>query len=193
MRLNAGVFQRATAGQQGAFDQRGDQRIKLATGHLPLPAADVHPRRLGIAEGDFRRDRRVKQLALQAVITAIAQASLLAQIIGQQMIEIVAAERGIAAGGQDFKHAAAQAQHGDIKSTAAEIVNRDDPFLTGVQAVGYRRRGRLVQQTQHVQARQTRRVFGSLPLSIIEVGRHGNHHAVELARQRLGGAFGQRF
>ena len=107
MRLNAGVFQRATAGQQSAFDQRRDQIVKLAAGDFPLPAADIHPRRLGIAEGDFRRDRRIEQLALQAVVAAIAQASLLAQIIGQQVVEIVAAERGIAAGSQDFKHAAA--------------------------------------------------------------------------------------
>jgi hypothetical protein len=44
-----------------------------------------------------------------------------------------------------------------------------------------------------VQARQTRRVFGSLTLSVIEIGGNGNHHAVELAGQRFGGPGGQRF
>jgi hypothetical protein len=44
-----------------------------------------------------------------------------------------------------------------------------------------------------VQARQTRRVFGALTLSVIEVGRNGDHHAVEFAGQRFGRAGGQRF
>jgi hypothetical protein len=92
LRLNASVFQRATAGQQGAFYQRGDQIVKLAAGDIALPAADLNVRRLGIA-GDFRRDGGIQQLTLQAVIAAVAEARLLAQIIRQQMIEIIAAER----------------------------------------------------------------------------------------------------
>ena len=44
-----------------------------------------------------------------------------------------------------------------------------------------------------MQARQTRRVFGSLALSVIEVSGNGNDHAVEFAGQRFGRPGGQRF
>lgn len=44
-----------------------------------------------------------------------------------------------------------------------------------------------------MQARQTRRVFGSLALSVIEVSGNGNDHAVEFAGQRFGRPDGQRF
>ena len=84
------------------------------------------------------------------------------------MVKIVAAERGVTAGRQHFKHAATQAQNRNIKSTAAEVVDRNYPFLTGIEAVSDRRSGRLVEQAQYVQARQTRRVFRPLTLSIVE-------------------------
>ncbi len=43
-----------------------------------------------------------------------------------------------------------------------------------------------------MQARQTRRVFGALTLGVIEIGRNGDHHAIQLAFQRRGRAGGQR-
>ncbi|GBE69703.1 hypothetical protein EKINANG_13530 [Enterobacter sp. KINAN-G] len=109
------------------------------------------------------------------------------------MVEVIAAQRGIPAGRQHFKYPAAQAQDRDIKCPAAEIVNRDHPFLTGIEAVGNRRRRRFVQQTQHVQARQTRGVFGALTLCIIKVGRNGDHHAVQIAAERGRSTLRQRF
>ena len=62
---------------------------------------------LGIAQGDFRRDGGIQQLTLQTVIAAVAEARLLAQVVSQQVIEIIAAESRVAAGGQHFKHPAA--------------------------------------------------------------------------------------
>ncbi|VGP14073.1 hypothetical protein SB00610_01124 [Klebsiella quasipneumoniae subsp. similipneumoniae] len=64
-------------------------------------------RHLGIAKGNFRRDGGIQQLTLQAVVATVAEACLLAQVVRQQMIEIIAAESGIAAGSQHFKHPAA--------------------------------------------------------------------------------------
>ena len=109
------------------------------------------------------------------------------------MVEVIAAQRGIPAGRQHFKHPAAQAQDRDIKGTAAEIVNRNHPFLTGVEAVGNRRRRRFVQQAQHVQACQTRGVFGALTLCIVKIGRNGDDYAVQIAAKRRRRARRQRF
>ena len=109
------------------------------------------------------------------------------------MVKIIAAERGITAGRQHFKHATAQAQNRNIKRTAAKIVDCDHAFLTGVQTIRDRRCGRFVQQTQYVQARQTRGVFGPLTLCIVKVSRNGDYHAVQFAGQRFGSPRGQRF
>ena len=109
------------------------------------------------------------------------------------MVKIVAAERGITAGRQHFKHAATQAQNRNIKSTAAKVIDRDHAFLTGIQAISDRRSGRFVQQTQYVQARQTRGVFRPLTLCIVKVSRNGDHYAIQFAGQRFGCPRGQRF
>ncbi|MNS28348.1 NAD-specific glutamate dehydrogenase [compost metagenome] len=109
------------------------------------------------------------------------------------MVEVVAAEGRIAAGRQHFKHTTAEAQNGDIKGAATEIVNGNHPFLTGVEAVGNRRSGRFVEQAQNVQARQTCSVFGTLTLGIVEVSRNRDHHAVQLAFKRCRRTRRQRF
>ena len=49
----------------------------------------------------------VSQFTLQARIAAIADARLLANVIRQQMVEVIAAQRGIPAGRQHFKYATA--------------------------------------------------------------------------------------
>ena len=86
-----------------------------------------------------------------------------------------------------------QTQDGDIEGAAPQIVNRDHPFLTGVKAIGDRGRGRLVEQTQYVQTGQTGRILGALTLGIIEIGGHGNDHAIEIAPECLGATLGQLF
>ena len=44
-----------------------------------------------------------------------------------------------------------------------------------------------------MQPRQTRRVFGPLTLSVVEISGNGDHHAVEFASQRFGCPGSQRF
>ncbi|MNT59262.1 NAD-specific glutamate dehydrogenase [compost metagenome] len=112
------------------------------------------------------------------MIATVGHAGLFPQPIGQQVVKVVAAQRGIAAGGQHFEHAAAQPQNGNIKGAAAQIVNRDDAFLPGIQAIGNRCRRRFVQQAQHVQPGHTRSVLGALALCIVKICGNGDHHAV---------------
>ena len=83
-------------------------------------------------------------------------------------------------------------QDRDVEGAAAEIVDRVDAFGRVVEAVGDRGRGRLVQQPQHLQAGEPRRVLGRLALRVVEVGRHGDHRAVQGAAERRLGALAQR-
>jgi len=140
---------------------------------------------LGIA-GDLQ------QLALLAGRQILGNPGLPENPVSHGVIEIVTAQGGIAACGQHLEHTLGQTQNGDIEGSAAEIVDRDDTLGLTVQTVGDRRCGRLIEQAQHIQAGQPRRILGRLTLGIIEVGRHGDHRPDQLATQRRLGALAQR-
>ena len=101
------------------------------------------------------------------------------------MIEVIAAKRRIAIGGQHFEHALGQAQDRDVERSAAKVVYRVDTFGGIVEAVGDRRRGRLVQQPQDRQAGKLRGILGGLALRVVEIGRHGHHRAVDGPAERV--------
>ena len=60
-----------------------------------------------------------------------------------------------------------------------------------VQAIGDGRRGGLVDQAQHIQARHLRSVFGGLALGVVKIGWHGNHHAIQVVVESVFGAVTQ--
>ncbi len=109
----------------------------------------------------------------------------------QAMVEVVAAQGRIAAGGQHFEHALGQLQDGDIEGAAAEVVHGIHALRIMVEAVGDRRRGRLVQQAQHVDAGQLGRILGGLALGVVEVRRHRDHRADQLVAQGVFGLLAQ--
>jgi hypothetical protein len=120
------------------------------------------------------------------------QLFFLMDVAEQAVVEVVAAQRGIAAGGQHFKHALAQLQDRDIEGAAAQIVDGVDAFRAVIQAVGDGGRRRLAQQAQHVQAGQLGRILGGLALGVVEVGRHGDDRAHQIVAQRIFRALAQR-
>jgi hypothetical protein len=73
--------------------------------------------------------------------------------VDDALVEVVAAEVGVAVGGLHLEDAVADLEHGDVEGAAAEVVDRDRsrPVLL-VEAVGERGRGRLVDDAQHLEA-----------------------------------------
>ena len=110
----------------------------------------------------------------------------------QAVVEIVAAEGRIAAGGQYFEHAFRELQDRDVEGAAAQVVHGVDAFGAVIEAVGDRGGGRLAQQAQHVQAGQLGRVLGGLALGVVEVGGHGDDRADQFVAERVFGALAQR-
>jgi hypothetical protein len=110
----------------------------------------------------------------------------------QRVVEIVSAQGSVAARGHHLEDAARQAQQGDVEGAAAEVVHRVETFAALLQAVRHRSSRGLVEQAQHVQARQLGRVLGGLTLRVVEVGRHGDDGAVQFVVEGVLCALAQR-
>ncbi len=108
------------------------------------------------------------------------------------MIEIVAAQCRIAAGRHHLEDTFRQAQDGNVEGAATQVEHGVDAFRRIVQTVGDGGGRRFVEQAQHIEAGQPRRILGGLALGIVEIGRHGDHGAGQFAAQRGLGPVAQR-
>ncbi len=99
------------------------------------------------------------------------------QPVHQPLVDVVAAQVRIPVGQLHLHHAVTHLQNRYVERAAAEIVDRDPLFLLLVQPVGQRRRGRLVDDPHHLQARHVPRVLRRLALGVVEIRRHGDHGA----------------
>ena len=82
----------------------------------------------------------------------------------------------VARGRLDLEHAVADLEHRHVERAAAEV--EDEDRLVGVflvEPVRERGRGRLVDDAQHVEARDAAGVLGRLALVVVEVRGHGDH------------------
>ena len=70
---------------------------------------------------------------------------LLRHALGDQKVDVVAAERGVAARREDFVDVARQVEERDVERAAAEVVDRDALALSRRLPVRERRGRRLVQ------------------------------------------------
>ena len=102
-------------------------------------------------------------------------------------VQVVTAQRRIAAGGEHLEDAAPQTQNGNVEGPATQIIDRMDPFGGLVEPIGHGRRGGLVEQTEHLEPGQARRVFGRLALRLVEIGGNRDHETGKFpAQRRLG-------
>ena len=80
---------------------------------------------------------------------------------------------------EDLEHALFNPEDRDVEGAAAEVVDGNQPIVTLVETVGERGRGRLVDDAQHVEARDAAGVARRGPLRVVEVGRHGDDGAID--------------
>ena len=78
--------------------------------------------------------------------------------------EILAAQVRVAVGRFHFKHAVAQLQNGNVECSSAQVEHGDFFVFLFIQTVGERRRRRLVDNAQNIEACNATRVFGGLTL-----------------------------
>ena len=123
-----------------------------------------------------------------AQVDALLLLELVGEIVDDLLVEVLAAEEGVAVGRLDLEHAVADLEDRDVEGAAAEVVDRDRAGALLLHAVGERRRGRLVDDAQHFEPGDAAGVLGRLALRVVEIGRDGDDRLVDrLAEIGLGG------
>jgi hypothetical protein len=108
--------------------------------------------------------------------------------VDDEVVDVVAAEVRVAVGRDDLHDVVADLEDRDVERAAAEVVDGDDLVLLLVEAVGERRRGRLVDDALDVEAGDAAGVLGGLALGVVEVRGHGDDRLGHLlAEVVLGG------
>ena len=101
------------------------------------------------------------------------------------LVEVVAAEHGVAVGGENFENAVLDLEYGNVEGAAAQVVDEDFlPLVFAlVKPVGERRGGRLVDYPHHFKPGYLARVLGRLPLAVGEIGGDGYDRLCHLFSQ----------
>ncbi len=97
-----------------------------------------------------------------------------AEIVDEAHVEVFAAQEGVAVGRLHLEHAVADLEDRYVEGAAAEVIDRDQPALLLVEAVGERSRGRLVDDAQHFEAGDLAGILGGLALGVVEIGGNGD-------------------
>ena len=99
---------------------------------------------------------------------------LLDQPVDDALVEVLAAQEGVAAGGPHLEEALRHLQDRDVEGAAAEVVDGHELALGVLQAVGEGGRRGLVEDARDLEARDEAGVLGGLALGVVEVGGDGD-------------------
>ena len=85
----------------------------------------------------------------------------------------------IPARGEHFKDSFIQLEDGNVERSSPKVIDRDRALISLIQAVSERGRGRFIDNAENIQPCDAACVLCGLPLSIVEVGRHGNYGVLD--------------
>ncbi len=125
-----------------------------------------------------------------AEVDAFGALEFVGQEIDEDLVEVVAAEVGVAVDAEDFEDAVADIEDGDVEGSAAEVEDADFFVLLFIQAISERRGGGLGENAEDFQPGDFTGVLGGLALGVVEIGRDGDDRFGDfLAQIILGGLF----
>ena len=148
----AGVLEGSHHRARGLVDQVADQVLQLGSTERDHEVLGTGRVGRDVGQIDLRRHRRAELdlgllggllEALECLLVLGQVHALVALELGQQplddaLVEVVAAQVGVAVGGLDLEHAVAQLEDRDVECAAAQVVDRDLLVVGAIQAVGQR-------------------------------------------------------
>ena len=184
------VRQRLPHRSHGAVHDRANQPVvfrarDFAEIYAAIGQREFHGCLVGLGKLVLGGDQRLAQFLhgfrMRGKVHSL-RANFLARHALQRVVNIVAAQMRVAVGRKHLINIALgggnQLENRNVKRAAAKIVHGDAAALFLVQAVGQRRRGRLIHQAQDFEPRQPPGIARGLALRVIEISRHGDHGAV---------------
>ncbi|EHK67902.1 putative NAD-specific glutamate dehydrogenase [Achromobacter arsenitoxydans SY8] len=192
--LHAGVLDGDAAGFDRAFDQFLDQRFQLGARDLQVQVLRTRGVRRDVRQVDFgllgrgQLDLGLFGGFLQALqgqhvlgqINALFLLELGDDVVDDALVEVFAAQEGVAVGRQHFELLFAvnvgDFDDGHVERAAAQVIDGDLAVaLFGlVQAERQRRSGGFVDDALDFQTGDTAGVLGGLALAVVEVRGHGD-------------------
>src|SRR5258708_4928229 len=190
--LKLRVRKRLLDGPHGAVNHGANEGIDCAAREFVNEQFAVRQReakRGGLQFGklmlyfDQRFAKLLGQFAMRRKIELVVLENLFVDESLQQIIDVVAAEVRVAIGGKNLEDIALgrgnELEDGNVKRAATEIVDGNFAALLLVKAVGERRGGGLVDEAENFKAGDFAGVLGGLALGVVEIGRHGDHRAID--------------
>ena len=194
LRLEPGVLQRLTArsdrsvhdlldellefgARQLQLEVLGARGVRRDEGQIHLGLHHVRKLDLGLLRGFLETLHRHRILR---EIDALVLLELRQDPIDDALVDVVAAEVGVAIGRLDLDHSLPDFEDRDVERASAEVVHRDRFVLLLVEPVSERRGGRFVDQPFDRQPRDLAGVLRRLALRVIEVRGHGDDRARDL-------------
>ena len=107
-------------------------------------------------------------------VDAVLALELADHVLDDALVEVFAAEEGVAVGGAHFDDVVAHFEDGDIEGAAAEVVHGDLFVGLAVEAVGEGSGGGFVDDALHFKTGDLAGVLGGLALGVVEVGGNGD-------------------
>jgi len=90
-------------------------------------------------------------------------------VVSDALIEILTTEMSVTSSGEHLEDTVINGQNGDIESATTEIEHDDVLLVLFVEAIGDGSGGRLVDDTENLETRNSASILGGLPLRIVEV------------------------
>ncbi len=107
-----------------------------------------------------------------------------AQIFDKRVVDVVAAEAGIAIRSEHLEDAFIEFEDRDVKGAAAEVKDRDlRAILELIEAVGQRGGGGLVHDALHREAGEFTRRLGGMALRVVEIRGDGDDRSRDLGAE----------